>query len=265
MRRHPSTLDPIVTLLTDFGDEDGFVGAMRGVVMNRAPQAKLIDLAHHVPQGDVPKASRVLWRSAHLFPPGTIHLVVVDPGVGSARPAIAASAGQHYFVAPDNGVLDAALRRLGGVDQAVMLDDAGHWRTRRPSGTFHGRDIFAPAAGALADGVPLSALGSPHAVTLLPEVNAYEDGEGWTGQVVEVDRFGNLITDIRSGVGPIRLDIAGTTISGPAPSYTSVGPGALVVVVGSEETLEIAVRDGSAAQRLGVGVGTEVRCRRGGR
>jgi S-adenosylmethionine hydrolase len=249
----------IVTLLTDFGDEDGFVGAMRGVLLSRAPGATLADIAHHVPAGDVAKAARVLRRAAPCFPTGTVHLVVVDPGVGSARRPLALRAGGHLFVGPDNGVLVPAAERLGGVEAAHVLTERALWRGT-PSATFHGRDIFAPVAGALAAGVPLEAVGPAVDDWIRPAQPAPGFDRGvWRGQVVEVDRYGNLITDLPGSLAG-RVLIGGAALDGPAASYSAVATGDLVLVVGSEGTLEVAVRDGSAAARLGVRAGAPVTC-----
>lgn len=249
----------IVTLLTDFGDADGFVGAMRGVILCRAPGATLVDLAHHVPAGDVAKARRVLARAARCFPSGTVHLVVVDPGVGSTRRALAVEAAGMRFVAPDNGVLEPFLAdaRVHAVAPGPLLPPAR-------GTTFHGRDVFAPIAGALAAGVPLERVGLPvHDPVRAPVAAPTRTPDGrWSGQVVEVDRFGNLITDLpaeRFAAG-CELQIGSTRLPGPAPCYAAVAPGALAVVAGSEGTLEVAVRDGSAAERLGLGVGAPVAC-----
>lgn len=231
----------IVTILTDFGDADGFVGAMRGVILSRAPAARLVDLAHHVPRGDVAKAARVLKRAAPCFPTGTVHLVVVDPGVGSARRAIAAEIGGHRFVAPDNGVLHL----MGAPDRVHALavpPDA--------SSTFHGRDVFAPAAAALAAGATLASLG-PRVAALVPLPAPPP------GQIIEVDQFGNLISNLPPAAGRYRIGSA--VLSGPAASYSAVASGELVLVAGSEGTLEVAVRDGSAAERLQLGVGAALR------
>ncbi|MCB9544665.1 MAG: SAM-dependent chlorinase/fluorinase [Myxococcales bacterium] len=241
----------LVTLLTDFGDADGFVGAMRGVLLSHAPGARLVDVAHHVPRGDVAKAARVLARAAPCFPAGTVHLVVVDPGVGSSRRPVAVAAGHHLFVAPDNGVLGPTLARLGGPTAAVEIRvDAA---SARISSTFHGRDVFAPAAAALVAGASLAALGDALASPLVALPAAPP------GRVIEVDAYGNLITDVPAD-GPVALQIAGHTLHGPATCYADVALGELVLVRGSEGTLEVAVRDGSAAARLGVGVGAPVAC-----
>lgn len=253
---------PIVTLLTDFGDADGFVGAMRGVILGRAPAAQLVDLAHHVPRGDVDKAARVLARAAPCFPPGTMHCVVVDPGVGSSRRAIAVQAGGFGFVAPDNGVLGDVLTELA--DPAAEAREITHpaLRIEPVSATFHGRDVFGPAAAALAAGFPFADVGPrvepvPHH---RPPVVTGPDGRR-RGRVIEVDTFGNLITDLH--VEPderVRVRVAGITFTGPAPAYAAVAPGKPVLVRGSLGTLEVAVRDGSAAARLGVIAGAPVDC-----
>ncbi|MCA9560641.1 MAG: SAM-dependent chlorinase/fluorinase [Myxococcales bacterium] len=242
----------IVTLLTDFGDEDGFVGAMRGVILSRAPDVQLVDLAHHVPRGDVAKAARVLRRAAVHFPAGTVHCSVVDPGVGTERAAVAVEAGRQYFVAPDNGLLGEVLDALGGA-QAAHLLRAPVSRRATVSSTFHGRDVFAPGVAALAAGVSIAELGPPAG-------NLQRLARAAGGQVVEVDRFGNLITDLPIPQGEVELVIAGHRLRGPVSAYGAVGVGALVLVRGSEGTLEVAVRDGSAADRLGVGVGATVAC-----
>lgn len=248
---------PILTLLTDFGDADGFVGAMRGVILTRAPGCRIVDLAHHVPRGDVAKAGRVLARSAPYFPDGTVHCVVVDPGVGSGRRALAVRVGGHRFVAPDNGVLDPVCAALGGPVEARYIGNPG--AVRLPvSHTFHGRDVFAPAAAWLAAGGAFEDLGpTVDDRVRLPRCAVRVEGDRIIGRVDEVDVFGNLITDIAAEGLPERVsvDVAGQRLTGPSPAYAAVAPGALVVVVGSLGRIEVAVRDGSAAARLGVGAG----------
>lgn len=250
-----------VTLLTDFGDRDGFVGAMRGVILSRAPRCRLVDLAHHVPRGDVAKAGRVLARSAPLFPAGTVHCVVVDPGVGSERRAIAVQVGGMRFIAPDNGVLGEVIDSLGGRESAGfdarLISNLAARRTA-VGRTFHGRDIFAPAAAYLAAGGHFISLGAPAGPLVeLPRPSVRIEGDRRIGRVVEVDHFGNLITDVAAdGLPPsVRIELRGLTLRGPRAAYAAVEPGAWVLVVGSLGTLEVAVRDGSAAARLGVGVG----------
>ena len=265
----------VVTLLTDFGDLDGFVGAMRGVVLSGAPHAHLVDLGHHVSPGDVAKARRVLYRAAPMFPAGTVHLVVVDPGVGTDRRPIAALAGRHAFVAPDNGVLTDVVDRLGGLEAAYVLENRS-LRRDAVSSTFHGRDIFAPASAAIAAGVPPHTLGpSIEEIERRPTPKPTQVGDGWRGENVELDRFGNLITNLPApemvSTGPggegrpeqaamVRVVLGGHTLEGPCRAYGSVPPGELVLLAGSEATLEIAVRDGSAAIRLGARCGDAVHC-----
>ena len=265
----------IVTLLTDFGDLDGFVGAMKGVVVSGAPRAHLVDLGHHISPGDVAKARRVLHRAAPMFPAGTVHLVVVDPGVGTDRRPVAALAGQHVFIAPDNGVLTDVVDRLGGLTAVYALENPSLQRPKLGN-TFDGRDIFAPAAAAIAAGAPLPSLGS-----LLSEIERRPTpaparvGNAWRGQIIELDRFGNLITNLpapesaKSGAGGVGspagratvvLRLGERALVGPRRAYGSVPSGEIVVVVGSEGTLEIAVRDGSAATRLAARCGDAVEC-----
>lgn len=251
----------LITLLTDFGDMDGFVGAMRGVIVSRTPAARLVDLAHHVPRGDIAKAARVLARAAPCFPRGTVHCVVVDPGVGSSRRAIVARAGGQDFVAPDNGVLTDVLAALGPFTAREIVDP--RLMAAAPSSTFHGRDVFAPTAAALADGFAFVDVG-PRCETIVRLDRSAPAGspEGWIGTVIEVDRFGNLITDLPVAALParVRVELGGVCLGGFASAYAAVEPGELVVLAGSEGTLEIAVRDGSAAARLTVSAGEPVAC-----
>ncbi len=252
----------IVTLLTDFGDQDGFVGALRGVLLSRAPQTTLADIAHHVPRGDVAKAARVLARAAPCFPPGTVHLVVVDPGVGSARRSLVARRDGHLFVAPDNGVLGDFV-----VGAELRVIAPGPHLPRARGVTFQGRDLFAPVAGALAAGWSFDAVGPPlvDPVRLLQATPPTADARGCArGRVVEVDVFGNLITDVPAiaGLPRCRVRLGDVVLEGPEACYAAVAPGELVLVVGSAGTLEIAVRGGSAAARLGLGAGASVACAR---
>ncbi len=210
---------------------------MRGVLLTHAPGCRLVDIAHHIPRGDLAKAP--------CFPLGTVHLVVVDPGVGTERRGLAMQAGGHFFVGPDNGAFEATLDHLGGPTAPRLLGVPAD-----ASSTFPGRDVFAPAAAALAAGQPIDGLGPVAGPRIcLPA--------GASGAVD--DRFGNLITDLVP-CGPVVLGPAGVHLDGPPRAYGAVDSGELVVVVGSEGTLEVAVRDGSAADRLGAAVGTAVTC-----
>lgn len=242
----------LITLLTDFGLSDSYVAEVKAVLLSRAPGAVLVDVTHQVPPGDVRAGQFLLARAWHRFPPGTVHFAVVDPGVGTARRALAAAAGGHLFVAPDNGLL-SFLEKPRFVSVAIPADAAP---------TFHGRDVFAPAAAALASGKRLEELGSSitdPTISHLP--SPHHDGTAVMGEVLYVDRFGTLISNIPGpDVEPgVRIRVAGTDVGALRRTFGDVERGTLVAFVGSGGTVEVAVRDGSAARLLGVGVGAEVR------
>jgi S-adenosyl-L-methionine hydrolase (adenosine-forming) len=242
----------LITLLTDFGLSDSYVAEVKGVLLTRAPGATLVDISHQVPPGDVRAGQYLLARAWRQFPKGTVHLAIVDPGVGTSRRALAAAAGEHLFVAPDNGLL-SFLEKPRVVALAIPA-------TAAP--TFHGRDVFAPAAASLASGKRIEDLGSPitdPSISLLPSPT--HDGTAVMGEVVYVDRFGTLISNIPGpDVEPgVRIRVAGTDVGSLRRAFGDVERGTLVAFVGSGGTVEIAVRDGSAARLLGVGVGAEVR------
>jgi len=239
----------VITLLTDFGTTDGYVAEVKGTLLSRAPGAVLVDVTHDVPPGDIRTAQVVLGRVWHRFPPGTVHFCVVDPGVGGPRVALALAAGGHRFVGPDNGVFTEVLREARAVALPIPPD---------ASPTFHGRDVFAPAAAALAAGVPLSSLGppvEPHARLPLPRPRT--EGSFMVGEVLLADRFGNLITNLPSASGIV--EVGGQAVGPVRRTFADVAPGAAVAYVGSGGTIEVAVRDGSAALRFGAGGGTVVR------
>ena len=243
----------LITLLTDYGTADSYVAEVKGVLLSRVHGAQLVDITHHVPLGDLRAGQYVLSRVWRRFPQGTVHLVVVDPGVGTARRALAASAAGHFFVAPDNGVL------------SPLPPDAHFVSLPIPAGaaaTFHGRDVFAPAAGQLAIGASLAHLGHPITDPVRTPLPApHRDGATVVGEVLYQDRFGTLVSNIPGVlVKPgARITVAGTEIGALARTFGDVAPGQLIAFVGSGGTVEIAVRDGSAARLLGVGVGAEVR------
>jgi len=242
----------LITLLTDFGLSDSYVAEVKGVLLTRAPGATLVDIAHQVPPGDVRAGQYLLSRAWRQFPKGTVHLAIVDPGVGTSRRALAAFAGEHLFVAPDNGLL-SFLEKPRFVSLAIPSNAAP---------TFHGRDVFAPAAAALASGRRLEDLGSPISdPTHAPLPTPHHDGTAVMGEVLYVDRFGTLISNIPGpDVEPgVRIRVAGTDVGALRRTFGDVERGTLVAFVGSGGAVEIAVRDGSAARLLGVGVGAEVR------
>lgn len=243
---------PIITLLTDFGTADGYVAQMKGVLLGLVPDATLVDVTHEIGAQDVEAARLVLERYWQRFPAGAVHVVVVDPGVGSMRAALAVRAAGRFLVGPDNGVLSPAL----------LAQDARVVSLTIPEGaaaTFHGRDVFAPAAAALAAGTPLDALGAPclhPVVRLTPQPVALEGGLV-RGEILMIDRFGNAITNIpgpRPGhvlwVGALSLPLRST--------YADVAPGEALALMGSSGLIEIAVREGSAARRLGLARGAPV-------
>lgn len=252
----------IITLTTDFGLSDGYVAVMKGVILSIAPQATLVDITHHIPPQNVREAAYVLVTALPYFPPDTVHVAVVDPGVGSARRPLAARIDGSYFVGPDNGLLTYVLQTASQPAVCVHLDNPAYWRPQ-VSPTFHGRDLFAPVAAHLARGVALSALGTPIADPVRFDVQAPQqkpDGS-LRGQVLHVDRFGNLLSNIPGAwlagqTWVVRM--AGQQIIGPCLTYAAAMPGQLLALVSSEATLEVAVRDGSAAERLGVQAGEPI-------
>jgi len=252
----------LITLTTDFGTRDAFVGVMKGVILRLNPDAILVDITHDIAPQNVAHAAFVLASAVPYFPPNTIHLVVVDPGVGSARRALAAQVGETFFVAPDNGVLSLVLPPSSSV---IHLTNPAYWLPR-VSTTFHGRDIFAPVAAHLSLGVPLAALGTPiDDWVQLPQTRATRHGDIITGRVVYIDRFGNALTNIGEelleGLERARLvvRVGAQTLHGIHTTYTDVAPGDALALVSSTFHIEIAVREGNAAQTLGIHIGDEVR------
>src|SRR5919199_222420 len=206
----------IITLLTDFGVADAYVGVMKGVILGIAPEVTAVDLCHEVPPQDVRAGAFLLMAAYAYFPAGTIHLAVVDPGVGTERQIVAVRAGEHYFVGPDNGLLRWAVDRAGGAAAIVAVENP-EYRLSQVSTTFHGRDMMAPAAAHLARGVPLEALGP--AVPRLagePFPEPQRRGNALAGRVIYVDRYGNCITNLpspalRNGAAsvPEKVEVAG--------------------------------------------------------
>ena len=241
----------IITLLTDFGTVDGYVGEMKGVILTRAPAAQIVDISHDVPPQDVERARLTVARVWRRFPPGTIHVVVVDPGVGSTRAALAVWSDDRVLIGPDNGVLSPALLLPGArVVELPVPPNA--------SATFHGRDVFAPAAAAIADGASLDDLGPPAASPIIrrtPEATRAPDGS-IDGQVMAIDRFGNAITNLLGVRG--RMVRVGDRHIHVRRTYAEAGIGEPVAVVGSTGFIEIAIRDGSAAATLALVRGSRV-------
>jgi S-adenosylmethionine hydrolase len=261
----------IITLLTDFGTRDHYVAAVKGVLLELLPGATVVDVSHEVPPHDVTQAAFLLANCWRDFPSGTVHLAVVDPGVGSERHPIAVSADNHYFVGPDNGVFTYIYRESGKwIAREIM--PAGP-RRRTLSATFHGRDIFAPAAAALAGDTPFDGMGSviekPNMLDL-PRVEI-EIGK-ISGAVIHIDRFGNLITNITqahlvaAGIssGSMTVKLVGREITRSVDHYAEAPPGDVVGLVGSSGYYELAKRDGSAAEAVGAERGAKVLFRKSG-
>jgi len=256
---------PLIALLTDFGLRDHYVGTMKGVMLGICPEASLVDISHELAPQDVLGAALELAAAYSYFPSGSIFLVVVDPGVGSTRRAIAVEAGGYRFVAPDNGVLSTVLDR-SPLSDAVELT-ASEYSRSTISKTFEGRDRFAPAAAWLATGVPLSRLGRPAPPLVRLEMPSPRGTDaGVDGAVLRVDRFGNLITNIdqetlRKLSGPVSVQIGSHVIPRIVATYAEAKAGELCALVGSSDYLEIAVNGGSAAATVGQGRGAIVQLR----
>ena len=261
----------IVTLTTDFGSGDGYAGAMKGVVLNLCPQARLVDISHEIPAQNIVHAAFALFNATPFFPPGTVHLVVVDPGVGTDRRPLAISAGGMYFVGPDNGIFTLVTQAS---NEAVVLNNPRfHRAPSETSATFHGRDIFAAAAAHLAAGVALHELGEPAGsrVELALPPFTQRDPFSWVGQVLYRDHFGNAITNLgvlrwdgtnlelrplRSPLkapqplsGRLRVQVKGREVP-LVRTYSKVEPGEPLALIGSRGLLEIAVREGNAGEQL---------------
>ncbi len=262
----------VITLMTDFGLADPYVAMMKGVILSVNPHARLVDITHQVPPGAICEGARVIREAYRFFPPGTIHLGVVDPGVGSDRRPIAAEADGHAFVGPDNGLFWPVL--MDAADSRIVCLQAERFFLPSVSATFHGRDVFAPVAAHLSIGVELEELGGP--VTdprpvSLPVVQI--KGESLQGQIIHVDHFGNLVSNIASEVlnrflgssGP-SIHVGGLRLQRVDRAYADVEEGQPLALVNSSNLLEVAVNMGRASEVVGVPeedlIGTEVRVSR---
>ncbi|AFY32700.1 S-adenosyl-l-methionine hydroxide adenosyltransferase family protein [Calothrix sp. PCC 7507] len=244
----------VLTLLSDFGDRDVYVGVMKGVVFQINPRLTVIDLTHRIPPQNIVAARFCLMNAYPYFPEGTVHVAVVDPGVGSGRRAIAVEFAQGFLVGPDNGIFSGVLSQSPAIS-AVELTNLNYWRTPQASKTFHGRDIFAPVGANLASGVPLPQLGreiDPATLVSLDIDNYQVTTTGVVGCVQYVDHFGNLISNI-PGIylqgKTWYVQAAGLKISG-CETYSDVGMGEAIALVGSHGWVEIAINGGNAHLRL---------------
>jgi S-adenosyl-L-methionine hydrolase (adenosine-forming) len=245
---------PVITLLTDFGSADHFAGAMKGVLLGICPDAQLVDISHEVTAYAIAEAAFTLAQAWTCFPEGTVHLIVVDPGVGSARRPILAEAAGHRFVAPDNGVL-TMLYDAAPVHEVREITASRYFR-QPVSRTFHGRDIFAPVAAHLANGLAAAELGDLIADYLrLAFAGPARTGQKtWTGTILKADHFGNLITNFdsktwqRLAVEAFELKVGSCVVSRMASNYTEINAGDLFIIAGSAGFLEVSMNRGNAGQ-----------------
>ncbi len=253
----------IITLTSDFGLQDHYVGAMKAVILGIAPDVRLVDISHDIPPQDVMAGAWVVQNAIPWFPSGTVHLVVVDPGVGTDRNPVALQIGNQFFVGPDNGIFSLISDRKE--IRACRLTNRTYW-CREVSNTFHGRDIFAPVAAHLANGVPLEELGEP-----VSKLSTYRwarpiaDKTGIQGWVIHIDRFGNLITNISRklfdetiGSERIKIYVGSAILQDVVPSYGYVEEGEPAAYFGSSGMLEVAINKGNASKLLGVSRGTQI-------
>ena len=259
---------PLITLLTDFGTRDAYVGSLKGVILSLNPEVRLVDLSHEVAPQDIRAGAFILAEAAPCFPPGAIHLAVVDPGVGSRRRGLAARCRGQYWVGPDNGLFHLIFNRAPDL-AVVSLENPEYFRPP-VSATFHGRDIFAPVAAHLSLGVDLDAFGPRIADPVsLPFPEPEFGPEAILGEIISVDRFGNLISNIPAGVVTSQLGERGwrlqagpLNLKGLARTYADAAPGEFLALAGSHGFVEIACARDNAAHRLQAGVGLAVSIRR---
>ena len=253
----------LITLTTDFGLADGYVASMKGVILSISPSSRIVDISHDIEPQNIQQGAIVLGTAVDYFPPGTIHVAVVDPGVGTDRALLAVEAGGHIFITPDNGLLGIIFEKYP-LPEVYKIANKDYFLPR-VSRTFHGRDILAPVAAHIAEGISLKKIG--------PQIDEYDRGgfphpvakvDSLSGQIVYRDRFGNLMTNISEtdlqAFAPESLEIrAGyTTINKLSSAYSDVEKGELLCLIGSAGYLEIALREGSAADKLRFPLGTDV-------
>ncbi len=254
-----------ITLTTDFGSGDQGAGVLSGIIWSIAPKVHIADLSHDITRHDILEAALLLQRAAPYFAAGTIHMAVVDPGVGTPRRGIAARVGEQYFVGPDNGLVSLILARAEQNKQPssfVQLDRPGFWMSE-VSSIFHGRDIFAPVAGHLAAGTPLQDIGTPINDPLRIEIpEPIRTSTGWIGQVIHVDHFGNLATNLKvyhmNQMKEVMILFKDMRITSLASTFGEQPKGTLIAMVNSNNSLAISVVNGSAAQTLQAAEGDKV-------
>jgi S-adenosylmethionine hydrolase len=250
---------PIITLLTDFGLRDTFIGVMKGVIWSIAPNTQIVDLTHEIPPQRVVDGALAIAGAAPYFPAGTIHVCVVDPGVGTARRPMLTAIGDQYFIGPDNGIFSLLIQKAKELNTPpvyIALNKPRYWLPQ-VSNSFHGRDIFAPVAAHLASGVKVEEFGDPFEEPVLITIPVpQKTAEGWLGQIMHVDHFGNLVTNLtREHLNPgmrVNIFVKNTIINGVVDTFGSKPTGELIAMLDSSGQLAISVVNGSAADRLGV-------------
>jgi len=255
----------IITLLTDFTETDGYVGIMKGVILGLAPAARIVDLSHDMPPQNVLQAALTLGRCAPYFPEGTIHVGVIDPGVGTERRGMAARIGRQYFVGPDNGLCTRLIQDAKEKNEPMEMFslDTPDYQLPEVSRSFHGRDVFAPAAAHLAAGAELASFGEPITDPVLLEIpEPRPTAKGWEGEVLYADAFGNLTVNIRreqlADAGRVDILIKGRNIPGIRDTFGEGEPGELAAIIDSFGFLSICIVNGSAAERLDASAGEPV-------
>ncbi len=252
----------ILTLLSDFGDRDVYVGVMKGVIAQINPTLRVVDLTHQIPPQNIAAARFCLMNAYPYFPNGTVHVAVVDPGVGGVRRAIAVELAQGFLVGPDNGIFSGVLNQNPAI-VAVELTNPEYWRIPQPSQTFHGRDIFAPVGAHLASGVPLQQLGQEIDPATLVQLDIAEYSQtetGVVGSIQYIDDFGNLVTNIPGSCVQGKswcVQTAGLTIPG-CETYCNVEVGNAIALIGSHGWVEIAINSGHAQSQLQMNLKTAV-------
>ncbi len=256
-------MSQIITLTTDFGLQDHYVSAMKAVMVGIAPEVRFVDVSHEIPPQDIMAGAWVVRNTAFLYPPGTVHLVVVDPGVGTSRHPVVLKVKDQYFVGPDNGVFSLFFNEFEY--QACKLNNKKYWR-KGVSRTFHGRDLFAPVAAHLSNGVSMEEIGEP-----IEDLVTYHwavpisDKDGIQGWVVHIDRFGNLITNISENLiedhikrKDVKIYVGNTMLNQVVTTFGDVEEGEPAAFIGSSGMLEIGINKGNAARMLSVDKGAQI-------
>jgi len=254
---------PVLTLTTDFGFSDHYVGVMKGVIVSICPQAQIVDISHDVTPHEIQEGGYLIAQAWRYFPKKTVHVVVIDPGVGTTRRPILMEAGGHYFLAPDNGVLAPI---FSTEEHTVRLISNERYFLKPLSRTFHGRDIFAPVAAHIAKGMPAARMGKTVEDYLKPvsEKPQRTGKRTWVGKVLKIDRFGNIVTSFHAGDFPylerqnFTLTVGPVATSILARNYTECSPGELFVIVGSGGYYEVSLSQGSASKHIRCGLGGPV-------